>query len=451
MDNYQKQIRDAEKQRELMFEAMEYLLRHPETGFKEWKTQEYLVSVFEKLGYQLTLAGNIPGFYTDIDTGKPGPTLLIMGEMDALCVPAHPFADPETHAAHACGHCAQVAALCGVAAALKEPGALDGLCGRIRLMAVPAEECIELDFREELRRQGIIHFIGGKPEMIYRGFMEGVDLDILIHTATGRAGDVSVAWGANGTVSENFTFLGKAAHAAGRPSMGINALYAATTALGAMNALRETFRDEDHTRMHPILTNGGLAANVIPSEAVIESTVRGATLDAIRRVRSKVHRAVAGSAMAIGANVTISSRPGYMPQNYTENMRQAAANAVRAAVGEEHLIMEKKWGNASSDMGDMSSILPTAYLHVHGATGSGHGADYRMEDRESLVVNAAKVLCVFVRQMLENNAEAAKAAVAGFEPIYESREAYVRGKDEFEADFTAIEYHEDGTASVRFD
>ena len=77
---------------------------------------------FEALGYELVLAGDIPGFYTVLDTGRPGPEILVMAELDSLVNSAHPECDPETGAVHSCGHNAQCAAFLGVAAALKEDG-----------------------------------------------------------------------------------------------------------------------------------------------------------------------------------------------------------------------------------------------------------------------------------------------------------------------------------------
>jgi len=61
-------------------------------------------------------------------------------------------------------------------------------------------------------------------------------------------------------------YIGKAAHAGGMPHRGINALYAANIALSAINAIRETFRDEDTIRVHPIITRGGSQVNVIPAD-----------------------------------------------------------------------------------------------------------------------------------------------------------------------------------------
>ena len=157
-------VKNVDKHRQMILDAERWLWAHPQTGFTEWEAHEYCKKVFEDLGYELTIPDNIPGFYADLDTGKPGPKLCIMGELDALDIANHP--ESVNGMTHSCGHHGQMAALLGIAAALKEPGALDGLSGSIRLMAVPAEEMIQLAFREELRkkrryqlygRQGRIH------------------------------------------------------------------------------------------------------------------------------------------------------------------------------------------------------------------------------------------------------------------------------------------------------
>ena len=124
----------VDKHKEHIVNAFNYIWANPETGYKEWKTNEYLKNVFLSFGYALTEAENIPGFYAEIDTGREGPTVGIFAEMDGVIVPTHPAADKDTGAVHACGHCAQTAALVGVAAALKEPDVLDNLSGKIRLI-----------------------------------------------------------------------------------------------------------------------------------------------------------------------------------------------------------------------------------------------------------------------------------------------------------------------------
>ena len=107
------------------------------------------------------------------------------------------------------------------------------------------------------------------------------------------------------TIGKLARFVGRAAHAGGAPHLGVNALYAAQIALAGINALRETFRDEDTIRVHPILTHGGSQVNVIPAEARLETYVRGRTLDAVVDANAKVDRALRADALALGATVEI--------------------------------------------------------------------------------------------------------------------------------------------------
>ena len=299
----EKYLKIIEKYEQIVLDGFNYIWSNPETGYREWKTHKYMKDVFEALGYTLNEMGNIPGFWTDVDTGKEGPTLAIFAEMDGLLVPTHPESDKETGAVHSCGHCMQTAALLGLAAALKEPEVLEGLSGRIRLIAVPAEEGVELEFRKSLIDSGVIKSKSGKIEFIHRGVLDGVDLSFMMHSSTARPVDCAyLNSGSNGLMSKLVTFHGVSAHAA-LAKDGVNALYAATTALSAINALRETFIDEDHIRVHPIISKGGSSVNAIPDEVKLESYVRGANMDAIVAANRKVNRAIAASAASIGAKM----------------------------------------------------------------------------------------------------------------------------------------------------
>ena len=166
----------VDKYRDLILEAERHIWKTPETGYKEYKTSAYMAEQFEKLGYKLTYAEGITGFYTVIDTGREGPEVLILGELDSIICPSHPDADPVTGAVHSCGHNAQCAALLGIAAALTEKELLDTLSGKIRLCAVPAEELLEIEYRTELKNKGIIKYFGGKSEFLHRGYFDGVDV-----------------------------------------------------------------------------------------------------------------------------------------------------------------------------------------------------------------------------------------------------------------------------------
>ena len=99
----------VERQRPLILEVERTIWQHPETGYREWNTHRYLAEIFERLGYSLTPAGNIPGFYAEADTGREGPRVLVMAELDSLLNPDHPEASEGR--VHACGHHAQCAAL----------------------------------------------------------------------------------------------------------------------------------------------------------------------------------------------------------------------------------------------------------------------------------------------------------------------------------------------------
>ncbi|MBQ2326727.1 MAG: hypothetical protein II376_04155, partial [Clostridia bacterium] len=111
-------VKNVDTHKQLILDAERWLWAHPQTGFTEWQANEYLTEKFEALGYELHQAGNIPGFWTDLDTGKPGPKLVIFGELDALDIANHP--ESVNGMTHCCAHHAQGAALLGLAAALKE-------------------------------------------------------------------------------------------------------------------------------------------------------------------------------------------------------------------------------------------------------------------------------------------------------------------------------------------
>src|SRR5262249_61534726 len=93
-------------------------------------------------------------------------------------------AAPPPRAAHACGHHCQIAVVMAVGIGLKEAGVLPELAGRVALLAVPAEEYIEIAYRNQLRREGKLEFLGGKPEFIRLGALDDVDLAMMTHTSS---------------------------------------------------------------------------------------------------------------------------------------------------------------------------------------------------------------------------------------------------------------------------
>ena len=144
---------------------------------------------------------------------------------------------PNTAAAHACGHHAQIGMLMGVAYGLLNSQVMDQLGGRVVFFAVPAEEYIEIEYRDDLRRAGKLEFLGGKPELIRLGELDDVDLAMMCHTSSiPEEKKLCISGTNNGTLAKKIRFLGKASHAGGAPHLGINALNAASLALMAIHA-----------------------------------------------------------------------------------------------------------------------------------------------------------------------------------------------------------------------
>lgn len=443
----EKIISAVDKHRALILEAERYIWNNPETGYKEYKTSAYMEKQFEKLGYELTRAEGITGFVTDIDTGREGPTLLILGELDSVICRNHPECDKETGAVHSCGHNAQCAALLGVAAALKEEGVLDGLSGKIRLCAVPAEELLEIEFRSALKAEGKIKYYGGKSEFLHRGLFDGVDLAFMVHTSVGKY--AARKNGSVGCMAKSIIYKGKASHAGGAPWNGINALYAANCGLNAINAIRETFKEADLVRVHPIITDGGCMVNAIPETARLESYVRGSSFEAIVESNKKVNRALIGGALSLGANIEIIDVPGYAPMLNDAGMIDVMKEAYGLVSGGDELVIVPDMGTGSTDMGDLSAIMPAIHPYASGAVGTSHGADYYIQDPEKACVLNAKWQLATAKLLLENGAERAKRIVADFKPCFESKEAYLSYVDGLNASGDRIIYEtEDGTAKV---
>jgi amidohydrolase len=398
----------------------------PELGFKEHHTASLVHDWFDKLGLSHRDGIGITGTRADLKCGQSGPTVAVLGELDSLLCWEHPDRDPRTGAVHACGHNAQVAMMLGAGLALKEVA--PELSGTVALMAVPAEEYVELEERLKFREQGQLEFLGGKAEMLRLGAFDDVDIAMMVH-ATARPEDADIAVGGtnNGMVAKFVRFLGKTSHAGGAPDQGINSLSAARVAMAGIDAIRETFRDEDHVRVHPIVTRGGDVVNAIPADVRLEMFCRGASLEAIELAHRKVDRALKAGALALGGEVEITTLPGYLPLYHDPNLvAMFRANAVDI-VGADR-VRDKGHGGGSTDMGDISHILPTVHPYAGGASGAGHGADYRIDDYHRAVTNPAKALAMTVIDLLSDDAQQAKGVVAEFKPRMTRAEylAYLR-------------------------
>ena len=436
-------IAAIEKHQTLILDSERYIWKNPETGYREHKTTAYMTKVFTDLGYDLIMAEGITGFYTVLDTGRPGPEILILAELDSVICPEHKDADPVTGAVHSCGHNTQCAALIGIAAALKEPGILDKFCGRIRLCAVPAEELLEIEFRTKLKKEGKIKYLGGKSEFLSRGYFDGVDIAFMVHAATA----FSVIGGHVGCIAKWITYKGVAAHAGGSPWDGRNALYAASCGLNAINAIRETFQEKDIIRVHPIITAGGKMVNAIPETAVLESFVRGATFDAICDANKKVNRALCGAALSLGTNVEIVDIPGYAPLHDDPNLVKLSAEAAKLAIPEYEYYISDKVSSGSTDMGDLCCVMPVVQPYAGGTQGRSHGNNYEVVDPIAACVGSAKLQMGMLLLLLENDGARAKQVIADYKPLFASKEEYLAYMDSLNKEGDRITYNEDETVA----
>lgn len=419
--------RIIDEHRPQIFQLGDSIFSEPETGWKEFKTAEKIKKVFTALGFPTADRQCVTGVIAQVQGGESKMKVAVMGELDALGVPDCPFADSQTGAAHMCGHHCMIAALAGVAYALHDRRIADALGGDVALMAVPAEEFIEMEYRSQLRRCGTIRMFGGKQEFICRGLMDDVDMMVMQHTMAteGRQETpfkASVGGTSNGFVSKEVIYMGKAAHAGGAPEKGINALNAAKIGLVAIDAQRETFRDEDHVRVHPIITKGGDTVNVVPAEVRIETYVRGATVEAIEDASNKVNRALKAGGDAVGAQTKIVEIPGYLPMKPCSALQDVMYANLVNLLGKDRVARRVPHLGGSTDAADVAALMPVVHAYLGGASGVAHSKDYRIVDKELAYVTAAKALVMTVIDLLAGGAGLGLKIKKDFKPAMTKEE-----------------------------
>ena len=398
-----------------------------ELGYKEQKTAAKIASFFAKQGlpYQTGLA--LTGVKASIGAGDVN--VAILGELDAVLCADSPKADPNTGAAHACGHAVQIGALLAVATAFNE-GIMRELAGRITFMAVPAEEYVEIAYRNALREQGKIKNLGGKQELIRLGEFDDVDMAMMIHSEKNQpANSVSIGKSSNGFIGKTIQYIGETSHAAESPDLGVNALNAAMLGLMGIHAMRETFRDADAIRVHPIITKGGDLVNSVPADVRLETYVRAKTMQAIDATHEKVDRALQAGAMAVGAKVVIKTTPGYLPLISNLKMNKLFVENAKVAAPDMQ-VFERDHFAASLDMGDVSHLMPVIHPFTGGVTGELHSKDFCVVDYYKACIVPAKTLAMTVIDLLANEAITAKEVLKDFKPVF-TKEEYIKKLDSY--------------------
>ena len=402
----------------------EDIAAHPEPGYEEFCTAGKTAEVLKNLGYKVTEHLARTGV-KGTKSIKEGPYLTVIGELDAIGCHSHPNANPVTGVAHACGHHAQMAAMIGCAIAMADPDVQKCLAGTVNFLAVPAEEYIDADKRTRLKKEGI-EFCCGKSEMIRTGVFDDTDIALTTHVHMVPVEEDFYLGNpaCNGYSAERVTVRGKAAHGAIDPWNGVNALSITTSAIQMMGLMRETFREEDHVRLHNVIRKAGDVINSVPDEAIVETKVRAASLDKICEITDMVNRAYAGSAYAFGGKIEMEKLQGYMPI-----IPRAADNALIEAADDLGLnyrtVQKGDFNNACTDVGDLSHLVPVVNFTFKGFEGKLHGADFKITDPEKAYILPAKLLALTVYKLLKNGGQEAKKITKSYTPVF-NKESYIQ-------------------------
>ncbi|MDR2529569.1 MAG: amidohydrolase [Synergistaceae bacterium] len=397
--------------------------KHAEVGFFETRTSARLEEFLKGLRLPVQSGFALTGVEALFDAGKPGPKVAVLGELDSVVCFDAPDADPVTGAAHQCGHHVQLGVLLATAVGLVESG--QELAGKVVFMGVPAEEYIQIERRLKLKEEGKIHFIGGKAELIRLGRFDDVDMTMMIHAASNRPeASVDRSQTSNGFVGLTVRYIGRQAHAAASPDQGVNALNAAVLGISAVNALRETFRDEDHVRVHFIITKGGDLVNCVPDDVRLEAYVRASSVPVIEETLARVVRAFKAGGDAIGAKTECRVLPGMFPLSGCPELYELFYKNSEPLVPKENFFNGGHM-SGSTDMGDVSQIMPAMQPSTGGMDGALHAAEARVTDYNAAVIVPGKAMVAALIDLLSDDAARARHIVSSFKPNL-TRDEYLK-------------------------
>lgn len=432
-DLKQKICNTIDLNRDKIIEIGTKIFLNPELGYKELETSKLVAQELTDLGLKVEEKIAVTGIKARTNENVEGPTIAVLGELDAVICKEHENANSETGAVHACGHNAQIAAMIGVAIGLVKSGVIKELKGKVDFMAVPAEEYIELGYRSKLKIENKISYFGGKQELIKRGYFDDVDLAMMIHSLN-LPDDKKTIIGAmsNGFVGKNTQFIGKESHAGAAPELGVNALNAAMLAINNIHVQRETFTDQERVRVHSIITKGGDIVNTVPADVRMETYVRARTIKGIKDANEKVNRSIIAGAYAVGAKVKITDNPGYLPLKRTQELDEIFKNNILMFIKEEQIVGGADLAG-SFDFGDISHLIPSLHPFIGGVVGNLHTREFKIVDPDIAYIMPAKAMAMTIVDLLFNQAKLAKEIKNNFKPemTKESYLSYLEGNFKF--------------------
>jgi amidohydrolase len=348
---------------------------HPELNFEERRAAATLSDALERWGF--AVERGVGGIETAFraTAGSGAPTIAFLAEYDAL---------PDV--GHGCGH--NLIALSNAGAGVGAKAALEELRGTIQVIGTPAEE------------GG-----GGKIRLIEAGVFDGVDVALSSHPGSHLTiinPDPKEPWGL-AMIGFRYAFHGKSAHAAMNPHEGVNALNALLRFFSGVDTLRQHLRDD--VRIHGVITDGGKAPNVVPDFAAGNFMLRSRDRRYLAEVTEKVRRVAEGAALETGARLeVIAYYPFPTPKGthamYEESRpngvlaRLAHADAERAGLALNEPPAGARSGGASSDLGNVSQLVPTFAIGFAVAEKPTPGHSPAMRDAAATPLAHANALAV---------------------------------------------------------
>ncbi len=323
-----------------LFELSKDVHAHPELNYQEHYSSNALAGFLERRDFRVErgIGGVETAFRATITGGAgQGPTVAVLAEYDAL---------PEI--GHGCGH--NLIAMAAMGAALGLQANAASLPGQVEIIGTPAEE------------GG-----GGKIRLLEAGVFDGVDATLSSHPFSNRtivpaSSPKGESWSL-AMVGYRYMFHGRAAHAAAAPEAGINALNSVIHLFTGIDALRQHLRDD--VRIHGVITDGGMAPNVVPEFAAANFMLRsrdGRYLS--EQVVGKVQQVAEGAAAMTGARLEVEEfYPFY--ENALPNVTLAQAvgsNLQSLGVRLDDPIPGRPGSGASTDFGNVSQVMPAYEL-----------------------------------------------------------------------------------------
>lgn len=315
--------------KERLADISDYIYNNPELGNEEYKAVEALTTFLKEHDFKVetSIAGMDTAFKATFDSGKPGMTIGYLCEYDAL---------PKI--GHGCGHNMIGVMSAGAGVALSK--VLHEIGGKVIVYGTPAEETN-----------------GGKVILAEAGVFDELDAAMIVHPD----GETRASGSSSALYPIRFIYKGKTAHAASCPEKGINALNSVIQLFNGIDALRQHVTPD--VRMHGIITKGGVAANIVPDEAIADFYFRASTKERVTEVVEKVKKIAEGAALMTGATLEMERYElPYDDLNTNETLSEMFNNNLRELGITD--IKEAKATGESSDIGNVSHVAPTIHPYI---------------------------------------------------------------------------------------